>query len=225
MISVIDPNLPNLLAGGTNGTGDAHRVRIVGIGGSTRMGSKSLIMLKTALRMADDEGAIAILADVRELALPLYDDDKPLEWYPESLARLLKACEAADAFIFSSPTYHGTVTGAVKNVLDCLNFLWNEEAPYLHGKPVGLMALGGPGSMNTINALHHSARGLNGISVPIAATIPGSGVDEASEEVIDKNGLTRMRATVSELIDLASRLRRPISVPLEEWEREALVTQ
>ena len=64
------------------------------------------------------------------------------------------------------------------------------------------MALGGPGSMNTINALHHSARGLNGISVPIVATIPGNGVDEANETVTDQNGLTRMRATVTELIDL-----------------------
>jgi FMN reductase len=225
MISVMDPNLPDLLTGGDNGLSDTRRVRIVGIGGSTRLGSKSLIMLKTALRIADEAGAISILADVRELDLPLYDDDKPLDWYPESLARLLKACEAADAFIFSSPTYHGTVTGAVKNVLDCLNFLWNEEAPYLHGKPVGLMAMGGPGSMNTINALHHSARGLNGISVPIAATIPGNGVDEAHGVVTDQNGLTRMQATVTELIDLASRLRRPLTVPLEEWEREALVTQ
>jgi len=225
MISVLDPNLPSVLAGRANGIGGTHPVRIVGIGGSTRMGSKSLIMLKTALRMADDAGAVAILADVRELDLPLYDDDKPLEAYPQSLARLIEVCQGADAFIFSSPTYHGTVTGAVKNVLDCLNFLWNEEAPYLQGKPVGLMAMGGPGSMNTINALHHSARGLNGISVPIVATISGSGVDQENEVVTDQNGLTRMRAVVTELIDLASRLRRPISVPLEEWEREALVTQ
>ena len=225
MINVLDPTLPSVLATGEDGNGGTRRVRIVGIGGSTRKGSKTLIMLKAALRMADDEGAIAILADVRELDLPLYDDDKPLDAYPESLARLIEVCRAADAFIFASPTYHSTITGAVKNVLDFLNFLWNEDAPYLQGKPVGLMALGGPGSMNTINALHHSARGLNGISVPIAATIPGSGVDETNEEVTDKNGLTRMRATVSELIDLSSRLRRPLMVPLEEWEREALVTQ
>ena len=41
-------------------------------------------MLKTALRMADDAGAIGILADVRELDLPIYDDDKPLAAYPRS---------------------------------------------------------------------------------------------------------------------------------------------
>lgn len=225
MISVMDPTLPSLLSGEETGLSGTRRVRIVGIGGSTRIGSKSLIMLKTALRMADDEGALAILADVRELDLPLYDDDKPIEAYPESLARLIEACRAADAFIFSSPTYHSTLSGAVKNVLDFLNFLWEESDPYLQGKPVGLMALGGPGSMNTINALHHSARGLNGLSVPIVATIPGNGVDAATGAVTDQNGLTRMRGTVTELIDLASRLRRPISVPLEEWEREALVTQ
>jgi FMN reductase len=225
MISVMDPDLPEVLAGGANGLGGGRPVRIVGIGGSTRVGSKTLVLLKTALRIADEAGAVAILADVRELDLPLYDDDKPIEAYPESLRRLIDACEAADAFIFASPTYHGTVTGAVKNVLDCLNFLWKEENPYLQGKPVGLMALGGPGSVNTINALHHSARGLNGLSVPITAAVSGSGVDPENQVVTDRTGLTRIQATVSELVDLASRLRRPLSVPLEEWEREALVTQ
>src|SRR5262245_54479857 len=63
-------------------------VRIVGIGGSTRQGSKSLALLKHALRVAADTGAIATLGDVRALALPLYDDDLPLSAYPLALSAL-----------------------------------------------------------------------------------------------------------------------------------------
>jgi len=203
---------------GANGS-EPRRVRILGIGGSTRQGSKTLIVLKTALRFAEEAGATAVLADVRALDLPIYDDDKPLEAYPASLARLVAEATLADAFLFASPTYHGTVSGAVKNALDALNFLWNDTDPYLQGKPVGLLALGGPGAVNTINALHHAARGLNGLSVPTTAAVPGGGVDQAAGTVTDKTGLGRIQATVSEVIDLASRLRRPISVPVEEWER------
>lgn len=201
-----------------NGT-DPFRVRILGIGGSTRQGSKTLVVLKTALRLAEEAGATAVLADVRELDLPIYDDDKPLAEYPAVLSRLVAEAKQADAFLFASPTYHGTVTGAVKNVLDALNFLWNDTDPYLQGKPVGLLALGGPGAVNTINALHHAARGLNGLSVPTTATVPGGGVDPAAGLVTDRVGLARIQATVSEVIDLASRLRRPITVPVEEWDR------
>lgn len=217
MISVTDPTFS------VERPANDARVRIVGIGGSTRQCSKSLVVLKTALGFAEEAGATAILADVRELDLPLYDDDKALDDYPASLRRLIDACESADAFIFSSATYHGTVTGAVKNVLDCLNFLWKEENPYLQGKPVGLLAMGGPGAVNTINALHHSARGLNGLSVPITAAVSGGAVNQETGEISDQTGLTRIRATVTELIDLATRLRRPVTVPLEEWEREAIV--
>ncbi len=213
MINVIHPASPGPIGS------DPHRVRILGIGGSTRQGSKTLVVLKTALRLAEEAGATAVLADVRELDLPVYDDDRPLEAYPAALCRLIKEATRADAFLFASPTYHGTVTGAVKNVLDALNFLWNETDPYLQGKPVGLLALGGPGAVNTINALHHSARGLNGLSVPTTAAVPGGGVDQAAGTVPDKTGLGRIQATVSEVIDLASRLRRPITVPVEEWDR------
>lgn len=199
-----------------------HRVRIVGIGGSTREGSKTLIVLKTALRLAEEAGAVTVLADVREMDLPIFDDDKPLSAYPPILSELVAEARIADAFLLASPTYHGTITGAVKNVLDALNFLSDDTPPYFAGKPVGLLALGGPGAVNTVNALYHSVRGLNGLSVPTTAAVPGGAVNPNAGpdgDVTDPGPRGRVAAVVNEVMDLASRLRRPITVPLEEWDR------
>ncbi len=180
-------------------------IQVLGIGGSTRQGSKSLILLKSALREVEEAGAEVTLADVRTLDLPIYDDDRPVEDYPPSLHQLLGSARAADAFVFCSPTYHGTVSGAVKNALDTLNFLFADTPRYLSGKPVALLALGGGGAANVLNSLHHAARALNGLTIPTTVIASGSAIREG--EVSDEAVRRRLHAMAHELLDLAVRLR------------------
>lgn len=96
----------------------------------------------------------------------------------------------------------------MKNVLDALNFLGNDDPPYLGGKPVALMALGG-GAANVLTALHHAARALNGLTTATAVAVPARGVDAAAGEVTDEAARRRLDRMVEELIDVAARLRRP----------------
>jgi FMN reductase len=184
-------------------------IRVLGIGGSTRDGSHSLVLLRHALRVAETAGAGVALGDVRQMALPMYDDDLPLDSYPPSLRELLDSAREADAFIFCSPTYHGTISGAVKNAFDCLNFLVNDTPRYLQGKPIALMALGGGSAANVITALDHSARGLNGLVLPTAVISSGSAVQDG--QVTDARVLGRVQAMVDELLDVTGRLR--VSAP------------
>lgn len=190
-----------------NGRIDSKSIRILGIGGSTRHGSKSLVLLQNALRVAEAAGASVTLADVRELRLPVYDDDLPLDAYPATLSQLLTAAREADAIILCSPTYHGTVSGAVKNALDALNFLFDDDPPYFAGKPVGLMAMGGGGAANVLTNLHHATRALNGLTIPTTVIAGGSAIRDG--EVSDENVQRRLQWMVDELLDLAVRLRRP----------------
>lgn len=184
-------------------------LRILGIGGSTRQASRSRALLQAALRRAQEAGAQTVLADVRALALPLYDEDWPLERYPSTLPWFLEQVRAADGFVLGSPTYHGTLSGAVKNLLDLLEFLGDDEPPYFGGKPVGLLAVGGASAMNALNALHHSVRALNGLSVPTLVLASGSALDLERSEVTDPVVGRRMERMVAQLLDLAGRLRRP----------------
>jgi FMN reductase len=185
-------------------------LRILGLGGSIRQGSKSLVLLRTALEHAEEDGAVVELADVRSLALPIYDEDLPLADYPPSLHALLRAAREADAYILCSPTYHGTLSGAVKNALDTLNFLGDNEPRYFAGKPVGLMALGGGGAANTLTSLQHAARGLNGLVIPRVVIAGTSAVSDG--DVADEQVRGRVRWMMEELLELAQRLRRPSPV-------------
>jgi FMN reductase len=199
---------------GDTNVGD-RPIKLLGIGGSTRQRSQSLALLTSALRLAEASGADVTLADVRALALPLYDEDRPLDDYPASLSGLVAAVRAADGFILCSPTYHGAISGAVKNVFDALNALRDDDPPYFAGKPVALMAVGNGGAANVLTTLHHTARALNGLTIP--TTVIASRKAIVDGEVADDDVQRRLRWMVDELIGLALRLRSPATAFAGSW--------
>lgn len=93
-----------------------NRLTVVGLGGSLSKQSSSLAALKIALEGAAGVGAKTEPLDIRELSLPMYDpaENNP----PESVIRLCEATYVADGLIWSSPMYHGTISGSFKNALD-----------------------------------------------------------------------------------------------------------
>lgn len=187
--------------------GSAAPVRVLGIGGSTRRGSMSLLALNVALKVADERGARTSLAAVRDLDLPMYNGERHLNDYPPSLAWLLDEVRAADAFILCSPTYHGTISGAVKNVLDSLEFLAEDQPRYLGGKAVALLGYGGASAMNVINSLYHTVRTLNAYVVPTVVILSRDTLDIEHMDVKDQNLRRRLVTMVGEMIDLGGMLR------------------
>lgn len=182
-------------------------IRVLGIGGSTRQGSMSLLALNVALKVAGEQGASTSLAAVRDLDLPIYNGERHLSDYPASLHWLIDEVRAADAFIICSPTYHGTISGAVKNVLDSLEFLAGDQPRYLGGKAVALLGYGGASAMNVINSLYHTVRTLNSYVVPTVVILSRDQLDRDSVEITDANIRQRLATMVSEVIDLASLVR------------------
>lgn len=181
---------------------DESPVRILGIGGSTREASHTLGVLKAVLALAGEQGAVTTLADVRELDFSVYNEDIPFDEQPTSLHGLLEQVQRADAFIIASPTYHGTISGAVKNVLDALHIRHGEGRTYFDGRPVGLLAYGGPSAPNVINALSHSVRGMQGLQVPTVVTVGRAAMDDAFTGIADDATRQRASRMVSEVIRL-----------------------
>lgn len=177
------------------------------MGGSTRAGSITESVLKAVLALAAEAGAETALASVRELDLPMYNDDVALRDQPAAVHTLLDEVRAADGFILASPTYHGTISGALKNVLDYLNMGKGLPRTYFDGRPVGLVAYGGPSALNVVNALSHSVRGLRGMQVPTVVTAAWSSIDETSATFADDAVRGRASQMTGELIRLAGLLR------------------
>ena len=87
----------------------------------------------------------------------------------------MDAVYACDAMIWSSPTYHGSVSGSFKNALDWLILPAERDPPYLTNKPVGLVTTaGGVQGLQAINSMEFIVRALRGWSVPLVQPVAQS---------------------------------------------------
>jgi chromate reductase len=118
----------------------AADVRILLISGSTRHGSGNTATLRTVRAIAPDGITAEIYGGLA--ALPAFSPDEDQQ--PPGLAAELRArIAAADALLFCTPEYAGTLPGSLKNLLD-----WTVGGGEIYGKPVGWInvAVGGRGT-------------------------------------------------------------------------------
>ncbi|HEY3944271.1 MAG TPA: NADPH-dependent FMN reductase, partial [Solirubrobacteraceae bacterium] len=109
----------------------AHGLKVVGLGGSLRVGSHSRTALAVALEGAAAAGATVQLLDLRELGLPMYSPELEAD-VPPGVQAMIETSYEADGMLWSSPMYNGSVSGAFKNAIDWLHMLGSREPPYLH---------------------------------------------------------------------------------------------
>jgi len=183
----------------------SERIRILGIGGSVRAVSRNRVVTRELLALAEESGAEVIFADVRELGLPVYDEDIPLAEQPANLHWLIGRIQEAGGFIVESPNYHGTITGAIKNVLDAAHIMHGNQGTYFDGRPVGLAGFGGATTTNVINALYHAVRGMRGLVVPTTVAVTGNDLEMtgADGRIVSEAVLARGRTMVAEILEIA----------------------
>ena len=90
-------------------------MRILAVSGSLRESSFNTSLLRAALEAAPDGVELELWEGIGEL--PLYDEDLEAA-VPESVRRLREQWAAADAILFSTPEYNGSVPGSLKNAID-----------------------------------------------------------------------------------------------------------
>jgi FMN reductase len=141
---------------------------IVGLGGTVRPASTSELALSRALDAARAAGARTQLFGGDFLAeLPIFDP-RSSNHHPQC-DRLLASVRSAQGLIVASPGYHGSISGLVKNALDCLEALRDDERPYLDGRAVGCIvtAAGGQAGGSTLAALRSIVHALRGWPTPL----------------------------------------------------------
>jgi FMN reductase len=165
---------------------------IVGLGGTLRRGSTTERALRHALECAERAGAHTQCFD--GAALPSAPYDPHLGSQEPAAVALVEALRRADGVILASPSYHGSVSGFVKNAIDHIEALREDTRPYLHGRAVGCIVIAeGPQSMgSTLIALRSVVHALRGWPTPYAAAIDaksrpfaGQAPDNAAAEALD----------------------------------------
>jgi FMN reductase len=98
----------------------SKRPVIVGIGGTTRAGSTSERALRLALEHAERLGCDVLAFGAGQMPIEPYDPSR-VERSTQAAA-LVAALRRADGVIIATPSYHGGVSGLVKNAIEGLQY-------------------------------------------------------------------------------------------------------
>jgi chromate reductase len=91
-------------------------MRILAVSGSLRADSLNTKLLQAAIEQAPEGVAIELWEGIGDL--PIYDQDLETGDLPESVRRLREDWGSADAILFATPEYNGSVPGGLKNAID-----------------------------------------------------------------------------------------------------------
>jgi FMN reductase len=156
--------------------GEGRPVRVLGIGGSTRVSSSAERSLTFAAEGARHAGAEVELFVGRRLMFPIFDTETKER--TDDVREFLAAVRRADALIISAPGYHGAVSGMIKNALDYLEDLRQDPSAYLDGMAVGCIAVasGWQAAGSTLQSLRMVVHALRGWPTPFGAAINSSAI-------------------------------------------------
>jgi chromate reductase, NAD(P)H dehydrogenase (quinone) len=102
---------------------------ILVISGSTRAASTNSAACRTAVQLAPPGLDVECYLDLA--SLPHFNPDDDHDPLPRTVAKLRATVAAADAVLFCTPEYAGTLPGALKNLLD-----WMVGGDEFTAKPV-----------------------------------------------------------------------------------------
>ena len=178
---------------------------IVGIGGTTRIGSTTERALSVALKAVEAGGGETRLLGGEFLArLPIYNPALA-EPTPEQI-ELADAVRAADGLIVASPGYHGSISGVIKNALDTLEMLRTDDRPYLTDRAVGcvITADGWQAAGTTLTALRSIVHALRGWPTPFGAALNATtGLFDAEGGCIEAKDAWQLATVGEQVLDFA----------------------
>ena len=155
-------------------------LRLLLVTGSTRPGSTNSAALRSARELVPDGVEGIVYESLAEL--PHFDPDADQDPLPEPVVRLRAAIAAADAVVFCTPEYAGTLPGTFKNLLD-----WTVGGAEMYGRRATWINVAAPGRGDGADATLRTVLGYvgaavlesSGTRVPVARDAVGaSGVIE-----------------------------------------------
>jgi FMN reductase len=188
----------------------ASKPLVVGIGGTTRAVSSTDRALRLTLQAAEEAGARSFLFGGAFLAhLPHFAPENRER--NDEQCKMVEMVRKADGLIVATPGYHGGVSGLVKNALDLLEDLREDERSYLEGRAVGCIvtAAGWQSCGSTLAALRSIVHALRGWPTPLGATINTTqGVFDTSGACTDSKVSEQLATVGRQVVEFAHKHRR-----------------
>ncbi|HEY3919116.1 MAG TPA: NADPH-dependent FMN reductase [Stellaceae bacterium] len=154
-----------------NGRNDPSAPILI-LGGSYAKRSATTVLMRYTAKLLEERGMAHQTIPLGALDLPFYHPDLHEKECPPA-EFLLDAFRRARAFVWCTPSYHYSISGAFKNAIDFLELTAEDDPPYLGGRLVGLIASSsGPiAAVHAIGAMEQIVHALRGYVVPATAPI------------------------------------------------------
>jgi len=173
--------------------------RILLIPGSTRETSLHSAALRTVARFAPTGIPVTMFEGLR--TFPAF---VPGEQDPPDVTDLRRRAAAADALLFCTPEYGGSLPGSLKNLLD-----WLLDGGDLNGKPAAWLSVSPPGQDDGARAALETIleHGRSRVLRPACVRVP------LGPEAIGADGLIADARLHLALLDMLQALARMLAAP------------
>ncbi|MAO69974.1 MAG: NADPH-dependent FMN reductase [Euryarchaeota archaeon] len=180
----------------------AAKVKVMGISGSYGNDSNNTKLVKLGLEILSNLGAETHFWDLNEKPLPLVGEEGC--WENENVKDFQNLATEVNAYLLSSPEYHGCMSGVMKNQLDWI------YSKHVSGKAFGLMStLGGQSNSNTLNQMRIAVRWIHGWAIPEQIAVPNIKTAFNEDGMLqDEKLIERLENTMQSLFDTALMLEK-----------------
>jgi chromate reductase, NAD(P)H dehydrogenase (quinone) len=181
---------------------------ILAFSGSSRKGSYNQKLLGVAVSAARSAGATVNTVDLRELNLPLFDEDlEESEGMPAGGKKLKEMMKSSDGFLIASPEYNSSITPLLKNAIDWASRTESDDEPSLvafRGKTAAIMSAS-PGGLGGLRGLVHVRSILGNIGVIV---LPDQVSISSAHEAFEDSGSLKDARKQKQVESLAQNLTR-----------------
>ena len=176
-------------------------IRVTGVCGSLSADGATKKALAIALKGAAEYDAETSLLELRDFNLVFYGS-VPQNEYPPDVFRLRQALKDSQGIILATPEYHGSLTGALKNMLDLMTIEDFET------KIIGLVGVAGGdiGAINSLNTMKTICRNLHCWVLPQEVSIANSA------QTFDDDGTVKDPAIEERLLNVGRQVVKFVSV-------------
>ena len=176
-------------------------IRITGVCGSLSADGATRKALEIALKGAAEYNAETALLELRDFNLVFYGS-VPQDEYPPDVIQLRQALKDSQGIILATPEYHGSLTGALKNMLDLMSIEDFET------KIIGLVGVAGGdiGAINSLNTMKTICRNLHCWVLPQEVSIANSA------QTFDDDGTVKDPAIEERLLNVGRQVVKFASV-------------
>lgn len=154
-----------------------HPPKILAFAGSARADSFNKKLVQIAATGARTAGAEVTYLDLRDLPMPLYDQDlEARDGLPENVLQLKQLMKSHQGFLIACPEYNSSITPLLKNTIDWASRSEPGEPPLtcFQGKVAAILAAS-PGGLGGLRGLVHVRDILENIGtivIPAQQAIP-----------------------------------------------------